>query len=139
MSTTFVDIRTALVQLIPNNSDFSVLFNFENKATAPASGNPYARAFMLPAQPSQVCLGVTGSDFHTGVFQISLFFPEDKGDVAILTKADEIATIYKSGLVTTFNGVDVTIESIGRNTGSNIDGWFQFDLSINWYSFIART
>lgn len=139
MSTTFIDIRTALVKLIPDNSDFSLLFNFENKATKPQNGTPYARAFLLPGQPVQTCLGTAGTDRHDGVFQISLFFPEDKGDIVALTKADEIATAYKSGLVTTFNGVDVTIESVGRNVANNSDGWFQFDLSINWYSFIRRS
>lgn len=137
--TTFVDIRTALVQLIPNNSEFSILFNYENKATAPQNGTPYARAFMLPGQPFQTCLGVTGTDRHNGLFQISLFYPEDKGDIPLLTKADEIAAVFKSGAVTTFNGVDVTIESIGASVATNFDGWFQLNLTITWYSFIKRS
>lgn len=137
--TTFVDIRTALVQLIPDNNELSILFNYENKATKPQNGTPYARAFMLPGQPTQTCLGVAGTDRHNGLFQISLFYPEDKGDIAILTKADEIAAIYKSGVVTTFNGVNVTIESIGVSVASNFDGWFQLNLTINWYSFITRS
>ena len=137
--TTFVDIRTALVKLIPDNSEFSLLFNFENKATKPQNGTPYARAFMLPAQPFQTCLGVNGTDRHNGVFQISLFFPEDKGDLPMLQKADEIASAYKSGVVTTFGTADVTIESIGPSIASNFDGWFQLNLTINWYSFIRRS
>lgn len=136
---TFVDIRTALIKPIVDNSEFDIDFNYENRTYCPVSNNPYGRAYVLPVQPFQTALGNDGCDRHDGVFQISLFYPENDGDVPILTKADAIASVYKSGVVLSYNSIDVTIESIGRTEARNDNGWFQLDLTINWYSFIKRT
>ena len=90
-------------------------------------------------QPEQTGLGQNGCDRHDGVFQISLYFQENVGNITALTKADEVASVYKSGSVLTYNGVDVTIESIGIAQGLNDGPWFIIPISINYYSFIRRT
>ena len=82
---TFLDIRTALISGITNASEFSIDFGYENRGFTPVAGTPYAMAFVLPTQPTQVALGVNGSDRYDGVFQISLFYPSDQYDVPILT------------------------------------------------------
>ena len=136
---TFVDINNALLNPIINNNDFGIAFNYENKNTLPDVDGPFGQAFLLPVQPEQKALGQDGCDQHTGVFQISLRFPENTGNIAILTKADEIAIAYKSGTVLTYNGVNVTIESVGIAQGFNDGPWFLVPITINYYSFIRRT
>lgn len=137
--TTFVDINNALVKPIIDNSGFDLEFNYENKAIDPNIKTAFGKCFLLPIQPEQTALGQDGCDQHTGVFQISLYFPENIGNIKTLTKADEIASVYKSGAVLTYNGVNVTIESIGISQGLNDGPWFIIPITINYYSFIRRT
>lgn len=137
--TTFVDINNALVKPIVDNAGFGIEFNYENKNTKPAIKTPFGQCFLLPVQPEQAALGQDGCDEHSGVFQISLRYPENQGNIAALTKADEIASVYKSGAVLTYNGVNVTIESIGIGQALNDGPWFLVPITINYYSFIRRT
>ena len=137
---TFLNINNALVKPIMDNSSFGIEFNFENKSTTnnPVD-QPSARCFLIPVQPNQVALGQDGCDRHDGVFQISLFYPENEGNIAALNKADEIAQTYKSGTVFSFGGDNVTIESIGISQGLNDGPWFVVPITINWYAFIRRS
>ena len=139
--TTFVDIRTALLAPIFDvaNAEFGIVFDTENRSGRPAIDTAHASVTMLPGQPDQVGLGVDGCDEHVGIFQISLFYPANEGDLPILIKADEIAAVYKSGVNFVHNGVTVTIGSIGISAARNSGGWFQSDLTINYFSFIRRT
>ena len=136
---TFVDIRTALVAPITANSDFGIEFAYDNRQFKPKSGTPHGRAFWLSDTAEQLALGVNGCDEHIGVFQISLFYPEDQYDLPLLIKADEIAAVYKSGANFVSGAVNVTIDSIDRGPAVNQGGWFQTDLTINYFSFIRRT
>ena len=136
--TTFVDIRTALIAPIPANSSFGISFNYENKSLIPEIDTPHGRAYWLSDNSDQLGLGVNGCDEHIGVFQISLFYPEDDGDLPLLIKADEIAAVYKSGANFVNNSVTVTIDSINRTPAVNQGGWYQADLTINYFSFIRR-
>mgnify|MGYP003385210443 CR=1 FL=1 len=137
--TTFVDINNALVKPIIDNSKFGIEFNFENRNTPTNVDSAFGQCFLLPVQPEQTALGQDGCDQHLGVFQISLYFPENMGNIETLTKADEVAAVYKSGAVLTYNGVNVTIESIGISQGLNDGPWFIIPITINYYSFIRRT
>lgn len=139
--TTFVDIRTALMKPIFDaaNAQFGIVFDTENRSGTPAIDTAHASVHIMPTQPDQEALGTTGCDRHTGVYQISLYYPQDTGDLPLLIKADEIAAVYKSGANFVHNGVTVTIESIGMSGARNSGGWFQADLTINYFSFIRRT
>ena len=137
--TTFVDIRTALVAPISANADFSIEFAYDNRNFTPTSGTPHGRAFWLSDTADQLALGVNGCDEHVGVFQISLFYPDDQYDLPLLVKADEIAAVYKSGANFVSGDVTVTIDSIDRGPARNSGGWFQTDLTINYFSFIRRS
>ena len=136
---TFVDINNALVKPIIDNLEFGIPFNYENKSTPTNVDEAFAQCFLLPVQPEQTGLGQNGCDRHDGVFQISLYFQENVGNITALTKADEVASVYKSGAVLTYNGINVTIESIGIAQGLNDGPWFIIPISINYYSFIRRT
>ncbi len=139
--TTFVDIRTALLAPIFANNEFDIDFDTENKSSddGPTIDVPHASFTMLPGQPDQIGLGVNGCDEHGGFAQISLFYPANEGDLPLLIKADEIAAVYKSGADFVSNGVTVTIDSIGISASRPSGGWFQSDLTINYFSFIRRT
>lgn len=134
-----LEIRTALIKPIVDNSDFGIDWNYENKSFKPSHGTPFGRAYMLGNGVTQTSMGDTGCDRRDGVFQISLYYPENKGDIPALTKADEIAGVYKSGSVFSYNGVNVTISSIEPLPALVVNGWYQIDLTINYYAFIRRS
>lgn len=136
--TTFVDIRTALIAPIPDNTSFGIPFNYENKSSRPNIDVAHGRAYWLSDSADQLALGSKGCDQHVGIFQISLFYPEDDGDLPLLIKADEVAAVYKSGANFVSSGVTVTIDSINRSPAVNEGGWYQADLTINYFSFIRR-
>ncbi len=136
--TTFVDIRTALIKAVKDAGKFGIQFNHENIGSKPVVGIPHANTYVMPSDSNQVVLGANGKDQHDGIFQISLFYPKNKGDLPGLKKADEIAAVFKSGAAFTHNGVTVNIQSIQKQPARNDGSWHQFDLLIYWYSFIGR-
>ena len=91
MATKFEDLRKALTSPMANVLP-SVDKVFPNRDYTPTTGKPYMKYFVLRNQPSAATLGADGLDVHTGVFQISLFYPKSTGDIELLKAADEIET-----------------------------------------------
>ena len=94
MATKFEDLRKALTSPMANVLP-GVDKVFPNRDYTPTTGSPYMKYFVLRNHPSAATLGADGLDVHTGVFQISLFYPKSTGDIDLLKAADEIESVYQ--------------------------------------------
>lgn len=74
------------------------------------NGEAHFRASFLPARPAQATMGVTGYNWHTGVFQVSVYWPENLGLVDPLERAAAVAAHFKLGTDLEREGVFVRID-----------------------------
>lgn len=81
-------IRTALQTQL--KATLSIDLVFENASYTPVAGTPYAAAYVLFAQPINIEIGPGYTD--QGIFQVSLFYPQNAGPAAALAAAELIRT-----------------------------------------------
>jgi hypothetical protein len=63
---------------------------FENAPYTPVAGRPYAAAYVMLAQPDNAEIGPAFTDL--GIFQVSLFYPQNGGPAAAQAAAELIRT-----------------------------------------------
>ena len=138
MANKFENIRKAL--MTPMDGLLSgVDIAWPNGEYKPVVGTPYAKLFLLPNQPSSVTNGQDGYDVHTGVFQVSLFYPKSKTDFPSIRAADTIESAYQQyvrGSYLSSGGVSVRITSVGIGTASADEAWYFVPININYESYI---
>ena len=138
MATKFEDLRKALTTPMASVLP-SVDKVFPNRDYTPSPNTPYMKYFILRNQPSAATLGADGLDVHTGVFQISLFYPKSSGDIDLLQAADEIETVYQQyvrGAYLSSGSVSVRITSVGLGTASADNAWYFAPININYESYL---
>lgn len=138
MATKFEDLRKALTSPMANVLP-SVDKVFPNEEYTPTIDRPHMRYYVLPNQPRAATLGADGLDVHTGVFQISLFYPKSTGDIDLLRAADEVETVYQQyvrGAYLSSGSVNVRITSVGLGNTSADSAWFFAPININYESFL---
>jgi len=128
-------IDAALIQEFIDNN-FSLPMAHENLPYEPVSGTAYADLRVIPNDIT--VLSYNNSDDTDGVFRILLNYPADTGAVAAKLKADEIMTAFKNGTRLNYNGQQVFITKVSRNTGEVLDGWYRLPVFIYYYAIIAR-
>lgn len=83
-------IRSALETQL--KATLSIDIAFENAPYTPQAGVPYAQAFIMLAQPDNVEIGPAFTDL--GIFQVSLFYPQNAGSAAAVAAAESIRTAF---------------------------------------------
>ncbi len=135
----FEEIQKAL-DVPLKTGDFGGLPVFlENSTGVPDISTPFLTGTILPAQPIQSGLGPAGTDFHEGIYQISIYYPKDSGTADMNRKADEISTIFKPGINLQWSTTCVRVSNIGRGPLRINKGWAILDLSVDWFSYTKRT
>lgn len=131
------DVETALIQNYVDGS-FNLPTAYENRMFSPADGKPWAAVSFIPNQPVVASIGPTGSDEHTGILQIDLYYPVNTGTGQCRDKAQEVMDAYKAGSDVEYNGQHVIITSCGRSTGRAANGWYRVIITVEWYAHINR-
>jgi hypothetical protein len=73
----------------------------------PSTG--YLRATHFPNETTQVTLGDTGQNRHTGFLQVSVMWPNGTGDIIPLDIAGEVIARFKRGTVISKGGLSIRI------------------------------
>lgn len=134
----FSNIKAALVKAYVTGA-FGLPTAYENKDLKPDNTQPWASVLVVPNQPEVVTLSDHGQDEHTGFMQINLNYPLNKGDGAILQKADAIRAFFKAGKAFHHSNQQVVIRNCGRSQGRTVDGLYQIILTITYYARTARS
>lgn len=135
---TFEDIRKALDSALKAGSFGGLPVTLEGSGFNPNLATPYIAAVLIPSQPVQSTLGESGTDFHEGLYQISVYYPSATGSGVITRKADEIAVVFKSGARFEWESICVLVNNVGTNQLRFDRGWAILDLTVDYSSFVAR-
>jgi hypothetical protein len=127
--TLYSDIRAALtaqLKTMPGLPDVA----WENMPYTPVVGTPYLTPVILWAEGSQAELGVTGSNWERGIYQIACNYPPNQGSGALNAMLGKIRERFKRGTRLTYNGLTVTIRKVYPGPNGII--------SIAFYCFAAN-
>lgn len=133
---TFSEIHSALQKAVANGL-FGLPIQYEGIKLDHGNA-PYIRATILPNTTEYATLGSCGSDKHTGILQLDLFYPNNKGVTAMIAKADTINDYFHSSreFPGTNLNVRIGITSIGPKL--NEEGWIMQPISIDYYAYANR-
>lgn len=96
-------LETALAGIAP-----AIPIAWENTPYTPVSGTPYARVYLLAAEPDNPEIG--GMATERGFLQISLCYPLDTGPGAAMARAELIRSTFPRGAAFSASGVTTQIE-----------------------------
>lgn len=134
----FEEIQKALDIPLKTGAFGGLPVALENSTYVPDISTPFLTGTILPIQPIQAELGLTGAFLHEGIYQISIYYPKDSGTGEMNRKADEISLVFKSGVTFEWETTCVRINNIGRNPLRINKGWAILDLDVDWSSYIKR-
>lgn len=125
--------RKALIQEwlteFPTESDPGVCAYPNRDFTRPA-GAAWYRVSFLPIDKVPASLGTTGLDEQTGILQIDLNAPRNKGDGDLYSLADTITSHFRSGRVVATTGVNTVVTRSTASPGRVVDDDFRLSISI---------
>lgn len=140
-------LRTALSNLgLLDNLDGTLQLIGENTGFNPETDlgigvDTWAETFQLPAGVDSMMKGTGGfpaADENIGIFQVTVFTRNtNDGSTELETLVDLIATEFTHGKIFT-DFQEVHIQNTSRNNGRNEGGFFQIDVSINWFAYVDR-
>lgn len=134
------DIETALRKLyLATIPDAANLTKFENEAFDPM-GKPLWYAFhFLPNSPEVATLGSGGQDNFTGIVQVDINLPKDKGKSGLAQIMTALRLGFTAGTRSIHDSANVIIKSCGRSgNGSPFESWFRYHVTIQWECFLNR-
>jgi len=132
-------LKSRLMAAAPGAAVASTSIAWENKAFKPVAGTRYYRATFLPGEPRAAAVGESAANRCVGIFQIDVFDPPNKLDVATRTEAERIAACFKRGTALVYNGVNVRIEKAYTTKGDSSDpAWFMVSVVVRWRADIAN-
>lgn len=102
-----VSIRTALESALAAMSP-AITYAWENHPFKPVAGTPYARVYLMSAEPANVEIGRHTTD--RGFLQVSLAYPLNTGPAAATARAELIRDTFYRGRSFVSGGVTTIIE-----------------------------
>lgn len=109
MSNPISSIRAAFVTKLQTFTGLPSVA-WENVPFTPTAGVTYIQPFLLPGEPFQAEIGTNGINRHSGVYQISVFYPAGQGVAALNTLTADLCDHFKRGTSLTYSGVTVTVQ-----------------------------
>lgn len=131
MSAPYSAIRSAFVtklQAFPSLPSVA----WENVPFTPTAGAPYLKPALLPGEPQQAEIGTNGANRHTGIYQISIFYPAGLGVPGLNTLRDGLINHFKRGTVLTYSGISVTIQKAFPGPVLQETGWQHLPITIQF-------
>lgn len=109
-----------------------------NKSYMPDIGSAYAKVseFFLPSLVTT--MGAGGDDRLDGIFQVSLYYPADKGRNDAYIMAQSIRDAFKAHTPITGTGVIIDPVSTELKEGEISPSWYNLILIVRWYSIVSR-
>ena len=90
--------------------------------------------YFIPAEPNQIELGTKGRSRWVGIMQINICLPKTWGTEELYARYDEVAKLFRSGLI--LEGVRII--RTYRSTSINDDDYFCLPVTIEWQADLYR-
>lgn len=134
-------LRSALIAGF-EAANLGLPFGIENKPFDKpdnAGRKPWAFVYYMPNEPNVATLGDDGEDSFTGLLQVDLNYPLNKGEGLALEKVGLLSSFFKAGKALTFEEVTAVVRSCGLSgQGREVDGWWRLTVRVAWYARISR-
>lgn len=109
-----------------------------NRGFEPTPGTAWYRPTFMPAEPSSPEIMASSPNRHVGVYQVSIFWPQNTGYLDAETKAAAIVAAFSRGTTLTYSGTAVRIERSWYERGIAEPDWYHVPVTIAWRSDIAN-
>ena len=106
----------------------NIVTQYENEIADP-KGQEYVKCFHLFGSTDQLTLGRDGKDETSGIFQIDIYMPLDKGRSENI---DVIEKHFDMGSDLHLNDTTVRIRETSLGPGRKDDAYYIYPLSIRW-------
>lgn len=108
---------------------------WENTEYEPVTGTPYQRVYLLPATTANPTYGDTQA-LESGIFQVSLCYPELEGSGDALARAELIRAQFTRGLTLTSGGITVRIKNTPSISPARQEpGLYIIDVSVPYFAY----
>ncbi len=99
----------------------------------PAVGTAFLRPTLLPAKTDTFTLNEYNK--HSGIYQIDIYVPNDKGIKDMYTLADSIKDYYQNNKRLVQGGQIVFVMSVGIGKSERQDAWYSTFVEIQYISY----
>lgn len=103
---------------------------FEGITFTPTPGQSWARLTGLPSGRAPAAMGTEAPQEWTGILQVDLFHPKDKGFAPILSDVDTLLSFFTPGKRLDYQGQGVLIRRAERSPIRTEDVWQSVSVSI---------
>jgi len=110
--------------------------NFDlTELTKTAATAEWARATLLPADTQAASLGTTGTDLHTGLFQIDYYCQVGVGGYS--EKLDTLANQFRRGTTISAGGTEVVLRDVSLGVGRVEDAFYVRNIDVSYHAVTA--
>lgn len=107
--------------------------NFDlTELTKTAATAEWARGTLLPADTQAASLGTTGTDLHTGLFQIDYYCQVGVGGYS--EKLDTLANQFRRGTIISAGGTEVVLRNVSLGVGRVEDAFFVRNIDVSYHA-----
>ena len=109
----------------------SVAVAWPNLPFTPVANKGYLKPALLTGRTLQIVLGARGENRHAGIYQVSVFWPENKATIPARDLAGVVMEAFKLGTQLTQDGLIVRVNAPPwPDAALQETGWYQVPVSI---------
>lgn len=133
----FLDIKAALETVLAGLSPALPTQWEGTPITPPTPASGWLRTHLLPAVSKPAGLGSAAQTIHTGIFQVSVFWPAGVGTGAAVAVADAVAALFHRGSSASSGStrVEFLTPSIAPLIHATDDPWLHIPVSVPYRAF----
>jgi len=128
----FTNIETALHTRLATLSGLPSVA-WPNVAFRPTENTTFLRPTML-VDPAKLSM-LNGTQMHTGIYQIDIYIPLEKGTSALLTLLDSIESIFAASKTMTSGTDTIFVQAISRGPSTRQESWYVGILEVNYLCY----
>ena len=111
---------------------------WENVAITPPTGAPWFSFRFVPVTSKIVSLGPNGYDEENGYVQVDINVPALAGEASLRSLFTQLRTCFPSASSLIYGGQSVSILSVSRSGGSEVDGFYRIACTVRWKAQVPR-
>ena len=120
------------------NKSIPVGWDFYNDGTEPSLTGIHFRQNLLPADVVIIGMENTGSNDHTGIYQIMVCGQAGKPSGALKTEVDNVLAEFSRGQLATYDGVTVIIEGVNHAQPLYSEAYVKIPVSVSYRAIINQ-
>ncbi len=128
----FTNIETGLHTRLATLSGLPAVA-WPNVAFIPTENTTFLRPTMLVDATKLNTLA--GGETHSGIYQIDIYVPLEKGSSALLTLLDSIDSLFKSNKTITSGSDTVFIQAVSRGPSTRQESWYVGVIEVNYLCY----